>query len=61
VESDWLTVEGMEGTMRDVVEVYCTVTSRNYSTGTEEDQEVSQAGLGTSNHRAERLGLEVKL
>jgi len=37
--------------MRDVVDVYCTVISPNYVRGTEEDQEVSQTGLGTSRHR----------
>jgi hypothetical protein len=51
VGSDWLTVKGMEGTMRDVVEVYCTVISRNYERGTEEEHEVPQDGLGTSSHR----------
>jgi len=39
------------GTMRDVVEVYCTVTARNCVRGTEEEREVSQAGLGTSSCR----------
>ena len=34
--------------MRNVVEVYCTVISWNYSRGTEEDSEASQACLGTS-------------
>jgi len=32
----------MEGTMRDVVELYCTVISRNYGRGTEEDHEFSR-------------------
>ena len=45
----------MEGIMRDVVEVYSTIISRNYGRGTEEDQEVSQAGLGTSPHRTVRI------
>jgi hypothetical protein len=49
--SDWLTVKGMEVTVSIKVEVYCTVISRNYVRGTEEEQEVSQAGLGTSRHR----------
>jgi hypothetical protein len=38
----------MEGTTGDVFEVYCTVISRNCVSGTEEDQEVSTAGLGTN-------------
>jgi len=33
--------KGMERTMGDVVEVYCTVISRNYVRGTEENHEVS--------------------
>ena len=33
VVSDWLTVKRMEGTMRDVVEVFCTVILRNYDRG----------------------------
>jgi len=45
----------MEGTMRDVFEVFCTVISRNYVRGTEEDHEVSEAGLGTSSHRNGRI------
>jgi hypothetical protein len=45
----------MEGTMRDVFEVYCTVISRNYGRGTEEDHEVSQAGLGTSRRPTWRI------
>jgi hypothetical protein len=39
--SDWLTVKGMEGTMRDVVEVYLTIISWIYLSGTEEQHEVS--------------------
>jgi len=46
-----MSVRGMEGTIRDVVEVYCTVISRNYGSGTEEDNKMSHAGLGTSRHR----------
>jgi hypothetical protein len=42
VGSDWLTVKGMEGTMRDVFEVYCAVMSRNCNRGPEEDHEVSK-------------------
>ena len=45
----------MEGTIRDLVEVYCTVISRNYFRLTEESQEVSQAGLGTSIYRTGRI------
>ena len=41
----------MEGTMGDVVEVYCTVISRNYGRYTEKDQEGSQNVMGTSRHR----------
>jgi len=40
--SDWLTRKGMEGTIRDVVELYCTVISRNCGRGTEEGHEVSR-------------------
>jgi hypothetical protein len=36
-----------KGTMRDVVEVYCTVITRNCVRGTEEEHEVFQAGLST--------------
>jgi len=32
----------MEGTIRDVVEAYCTEISRNCGTGTEEDNVVSK-------------------
>jgi len=42
-------------TIRDLVEVYCTVISRNYFRLTEESQEVSQAGLGTIIHRTGRI------
>jgi hypothetical protein len=45
----------MEETMRDVVEVYCAVLSRNCGRGTEEDHEVSQAGLGTSRRPTWRI------
>jgi hypothetical protein len=45
----------MEGVMRDVVEVYCTVISRNCGRGTEEDHDVSQAGLGTSRRPTWRI------
>ena len=48
-------MKGMEGTIRDLVEVYCTVISRNYFRLTEESQEVSQAGLGTIIHRTGRI------
>jgi hypothetical protein len=48
--------------MRDVVEVCCTVISRNYGIGTVEEHEVSQACLGTSRRPNWRilntLGLE---
>ena len=52
---DWLTVREMERTMSDVVHVYCTVISRNYGRGTEENKEVSQTDLGTSIHRTGRI------
>ena len=45
----------MEGKMRDVFAVFCTVISRNYSRGTEEGHEASQASLGTSSHRTGRI------
>jgi hypothetical protein len=32
----------MEGTMRDMFEVFCTVILRNYGRGTEEGKEVSR-------------------
>ena len=39
--------------MRDVV--YCTEIPRNYDRGAEEDQQVSQAGLGTSRRPSWRI------
>jgi len=42
-------------TIKDLVEVYCTVISRNYFRLAEESQEVSQAGLGTIIHRTGRI------
>ena len=35
-------MKGMEGTIRDVFEVFCTVISRNYDRGAEDDHEVSR-------------------
>jgi len=42
VGSDRLRVKGLEEKMRDVIEVFCTVISRNYGRGTEEEHEVSR-------------------
>ena len=53
VRNHWLTVREMEGTLRDVL--YCTVISRNYDRGAEENQQVSQAGLGTSRRPSWRI------
>jgi hypothetical protein len=47
-------VKRTEEAVRDVVDVYCTVISRRYGRGTEEDHEGHRAGLGSgrrSNHR----------
>ena len=41
--------------MGDVVEVYCTVISRNYGRGTEEDHGDSQVNLDTSIHRTGKI------
>jgi len=40
VRSNWLRVRGMDGTIRDMVQGYCTVISRNCGRGTEEEHEV---------------------
>jgi hypothetical protein len=40
--SDWLKEKGMEGTMRDVFEVFCKVILRNCGRGKEEDHKESR-------------------
>jgi len=68
VGSDWLRVRGMEGTISDVVEVYCTVISRDILGGLKR----STKCLGRFSHQhtsiwedfkyeTEMTGLEEKL